>query len=272
MKFCYCDESGTGDEPFAVLAGVVVDSHRMHLTKSDWQSFLVSLSEAVGKDLQELHTRHFYRGSGVWKGISGPVRAEVISLFLRWFQQRKHHVVFSVIEKEKFEKLKASDDLPAGLGTIWRAMGFHVTLSLQKRYMREKGIKGNTVMIFDEEVKEKTRFQDLVLNPPEWSDDFYKRSSKKPRLCQIVDAPYFADSKNVSLIQSADFIAYFVRRYVEIRTGTIPAQYVDEEERLEEWFDLIKSRLIAMPNMYPKTQRCDLAEMYWNLAPECIRG
>lgn len=33
MKLCYCDESGTGNEPVAVMVGIVVDTKRMHLTK-----------------------------------------------------------------------------------------------------------------------------------------------------------------------------------------------------------------------------------------------
>lgn len=33
MKFCYVDESGTGDEPYAVMVGIVVDTQRMHVTK-----------------------------------------------------------------------------------------------------------------------------------------------------------------------------------------------------------------------------------------------
>ena len=44
MKFCYLDESGTGHEPFAVMVGIIVDSHRMHLTKKDWADLLLKLS------------------------------------------------------------------------------------------------------------------------------------------------------------------------------------------------------------------------------------
>ena len=34
MNLCYCDESGTGNEAIAVMAGIVVDAGRMHLTKA----------------------------------------------------------------------------------------------------------------------------------------------------------------------------------------------------------------------------------------------
>ena len=48
MKFCYCDESGTGDEPIAVMVGIVVDAQRMHLTKADWAELLETLSQLLG--------------------------------------------------------------------------------------------------------------------------------------------------------------------------------------------------------------------------------
>jgi hypothetical protein len=57
MKLCYCDETGTGEEPFAVLLGVVVDASRMHVTKNDWASFLAQLSEMVGQEFQELNKK-----------------------------------------------------------------------------------------------------------------------------------------------------------------------------------------------------------------------
>lgn len=33
MKFCYFDESGLGEEPYLLVAGIIVDATRMHVTK-----------------------------------------------------------------------------------------------------------------------------------------------------------------------------------------------------------------------------------------------
>ena len=272
MKFCYCDETGTGEEPYAVLLGVVVDGSRMHVTKKDWSQFLDSLSKTIGKKLQELHTRNFYAGNGVWKGMDGPQRSAAIDLFIKWFGKRKHHVVFTAIDKASFQDIKDAGNLPDGLDTVWKAMGFHVALSMQKRFQSEGKNKGNTIFIFDEEVKEEVKFQKLILSPPVWSESYYNKPKNKDPLDQIVDAPYFADSKNVSLIQVADFLSYFVRRYIEIQTGAVPAAYAEEAAKIDGWFTSIKSRSIPYQNMYPKTKRCDVAEFFWQLAPECIRN
>lgn len=272
MKFCYCDETGTGSERFAVLLGVIVDSTRMHVTKSDWASILSALSRAVGREFAELHTRNFYKGSGIWGQLTGEQRARAIDLFVRWFAERKHHVALSVVDKQSYAALAAARAVPDGVDSVWQAMGFHVALALQKCHQGMSKNKGNTVLIFDEEVREEAPFQKLLLAPPAWSDSYYGRNPKVPPLDQLVDAPYFAGSENVTMLQVADFLAYFVRRHVEITTGEVPAKYAGEGARVAAWFEQIRDRAIAPANLYPKRQRCEAAEFFWKLAPPCIRG
>jgi Protein of unknown function (DUF3800) len=271
MKLCYCDETGTGEEPYAVLLGVVVDASRMHVTKDDWSDFLSHLSRRVGQEFQEFHTRHFYSGSGFWKNLSGPMRSEVIDFFIEWFSKRKHHVVFSAVDKSAHKAMREAGQIPAEIDTVWKAMGFHIALALQKTFQIEAKNKGNTIFVFDQEVKEETRFQKLLLRPPDWSDSYYGRQEKRKRFCQLVDAPYFADSKNVALLQVADFLAYLVRRHIEISENAIPAKYEGEAEKIAGWFKKIKARTVPYQSMYPKKQRCKVADMFWNLAPQSIR-
>ena len=78
MKFCYFDESGMGEEAYLVIAGIIVDSSRMHVTKDDWTDFLAQLSEITGKKVDEFHARDFYRGRGKWHDIDGNTRARII--------------------------------------------------------------------------------------------------------------------------------------------------------------------------------------------------
>lgn len=271
MKVCYCDETGTGEEPYAVLLGVVVDAARMHVTKDDWSEFLSDLSKRVGQEFHELHTRHFYSGAGIWKAISGDQRSQAIDLFVDWFCERRHHVVFSAVDKKRFSSLKQAGEIPEEIDSVWRAMGFHVALAMQRNYQTEKKNKGNTIFVFDEEVMEETRFHTLLKKPPAWSETYYGRNAKRRPLCQLVDAPYFADSKNVVLLQVADFLAYFVRRHIEICENAIPEKYAGEAQKVKGWFKKIVGRSIPYQSMYPKRQRCPTAELFWNIAPESVR-
>jgi hypothetical protein len=271
MKIGYFDESGTGGEPFAVMAGVIVDSQRMHKTKEHWNDLLESLSRIIEKPVTELHTKDFYPGNGIWRGITGRQRAEIISVILDWLNARKHELVISVIDKDIFEHEKKIGRIPNEIDTIWRALGFHVILGIQKRYQRFEKTKGNTILIFDNEELEKVHFTDLINNPPAWSDSFYNKQKKQNRLDQIVDVPYWGDSERVSLVQVADFICYFVRRYVEIKEDRIPPKYDGEAIKLDEWFETIKKSSMPSSIMYPSRGRCEVAELYYNLAPSCIK-
>ncbi|RYD80536.1 MAG: DUF3800 domain-containing protein [Verrucomicrobiaceae bacterium] len=271
MKFCYCDETGTGEEPYAVLLGVVVDASRMHVTKDEWAEFLADLSKRVGHQFQEFHTRQFIAGVGIWKALDGQQRADSIDFFINWFSERKHHVVFSAIDKAIHAKLKAEGKLQAELETVWRTMGFHVSLAVQRNFQGERKNKGNTIFVFDEEVMEVKRFHELLLKPPAWSETYYNKPKKALPLNQLIDAPYFADSKHVGLLQVADFLAYFVRRYIEIREGAVPEKYAGEADKVTAWFNKVKARTLPYNCMYPKKGRCATADVFWSLAPACIR-
>lgn len=271
MKVCYADESGTGDEPIAAMAGIVVDSQRMHVTKEHWQSLLTGLSRIVGRPLVEIHTRDLYSGNGVWRHIAGPDRALVITTVLKWLADRKHHVVYSAIRKDEFTTLRSAGQIPDELNTIWRCLGFHLILSIQKRFQREAKRKGNTIFIFDNEERERMRFTDLIRNPPALSDAYYDKSRSQHRLDQIIDVPFFGDSTEVPLIQIADIVAFFIRRYCEIKENLVPPRYTDEQHRVEEWAAMISDLSIGRTMIFPSRGRDELSEMFFSIAPKSIR-
>ncbi len=271
MKIGYFDESGTGSEPFAVMAGVIVDSQRMHKTKEHWKTLLDILSRIISKPVPELHTKDFYPGNGIWRGISGQQRAEIISAILDWLSDRKHELIISVIDKEKFNQEKNIGKIPCEIDTIWRTLGFHIILGIQKNYQKFEKTKGNTILIFDNEENEKVHFTDLINNPPAWSDSFYSKKKTQNRLDQIVDVPCWGDSEKVILLQLADFICYFIRRYVEIKENKVPPRYAGEDLKLDEWFQMIKKCSLPSSVMYPSRGRCDTSELFYKLAPKCIK-
>lgn len=273
MKLCYVDESGTGDEPVATMVGIVVDAQRMHVTKEHWDGLLDALSNIAGRKLLELHTRDFYSGNGVWhKTMDGAERAEVITTVFEWLNERKHSVVYSAVVKSPFYHALKSKKIPIGLNTPWRFMAFHLILSLQKRFQRESKNKGHTIVVFDNEERERARINDLINNPPSWSESYYKKKKRQDPLDQIVDVPYFGDSTEVPLIQVADFVTYFLRRYCELIDGHMPSKYDDEIERVKKWAAMISSLSIGRSCMYSARGRCDIEEMFFNHAPKAIRN
>lgn len=268
MKFCYLDESGTGGQPIAVMAGIVADANRMHLTKDAWSELLGQLSEIVGHQVQEFHSHKFYSGSGIWKGLDGPDRARIISAIIEWMKDRKHKVVYSALDVQRYGEYQKEDGRLQGL-SAWRTMALHVALSVQRRHQSESKNKGHTVLVFDEQVKEKDKFTELILNPPEWTDGYYNRRRKQKALDQLVDVPHFVDSKQVELVQVADLYAFLLRRQFELETGLDKPKYADEAEKVRAWTEDILAQTIGNGHIYPKKQPSRAAQLFQSVAPNC---
>lgn len=268
MKFCYLDESGTGGQPISVMAGVVADANRMHLTKDAWSGLLEQLSEIIGNPIQEFHSHKFYSGSGVWKGLDGAHRASIISTIIEWMKERKHKVVYSALDVKRHQEQQKKDARFHDL-TAWRTMALHVALSLQRRHQSESKNKGHTVLIFDEQVKEKEKFTEMVLNPPDWTDGYYDRKTRQKALDQLVDVPHFVDSKQVELVQVADLYAFILRRHFELKNEVDKPRYDDEVDKVSGWAQDIINQSIGNGHIYPKKKPSDAAQLFLSVAPEC---
>jgi len=271
VKLCYCDESGVGDEPIAVMVGVVVDASRMHLTKTHWQELLEHLSGLVDRSIQELHASHFYAGNEAFRGINGEQRSKIISAIYAWLAERKHHVVYASVTKSRYKESCRSEVIPPELNTIWRFLGFHLLLAMQKYCQKERNNKGHTIYIFDNKEREMVRFTDIIARPPGWSDEYYECGAHQDRLDQIVDVPYFGNSKDVVLIQLADFFSFFLRRYAEIREGLVTPKYEGEPEKLSKWLKGFAQRSIGRQFIYPRVSRNWAQNLFFEHAPPSIR-
>jgi len=154
------------------MVGIIVDASRMHLTKDDWRDLLATLSQMAGRQIAELHTRDFYAGNSVFRGIGGRTRANLITAIFEWLEERRHHVVYSSVVKQSYFDARRRGEVPDELNTLWRFLGFHLILAMQKYCQRERGVKGHTIFIFDNEERERMAFTDLIARPPVWSDEY----------------------------------------------------------------------------------------------------
>src|SRR2546425_7199993 len=123
VNLCYCDESGTGEEPIATMVGIVVDAARMHLTKRHWEELLGELSELAKCQVRELHTHKFYSGKGLWDEIDGDTRAAIITAIIAWLAERKHEIVYASVVKKSYFSAFAEKAIPDELNTLWRFIG-----------------------------------------------------------------------------------------------------------------------------------------------------
>ena len=253
------------------MVGVVVDSLRMHKTKEMWDEFLGMLSDVCKRRITEFHTCDFYAGNGLWRGIDGPKRAHIISAILKWWGRRKHHLIFSAVNKEVYKQLMAENNLPEGCNSCWRTAAIHLTLSIQKSHQSIPDNKGHALLLFDRKVEEENHLSEFIFRPPGWTDEYYERSKNDSVLNQIIDIPYFGDSKQVLLIQVADVIAFILRRYAETTEGHISLDYKDEDQRLLDWIGLISDRCYASSALWPSRKPAQIHRIFNRLTPTSLQ-
>ena len=278
MQFVYIDESGIGDEPIGVMVGVIADSHRMRVTKENWNELLSDLSEIVGHEVREIHTRDFYPGNSPWRNLDGNQRSSIIDAIFQWLNDRKHSVVYTAVDKSQFYKTFSDEPYFDDVKTLWRFMALHLSLSIQKYHQgpsrgnkRNLNHTGHCVLIFDNEDREGKKITDLLLNAPNWTDTYYNKKTHQEKFSQIVDVPHFVDSRDVGLIQLADFICFFLRKYIELESGYAEPKYADEVEKVSHWTDLILARAIPKRNLFLNRGRCECADLFYRYAPQNIR-
>src|SRR5262245_5458426 len=121
---------------------------------------------------------------------------------------------------------------------------------MQKWGMTQSGVKGHSIFVFDNHERDKVRFTDIIARPQAWSDRYYERNAKQGALDRIVDVPYFGDDREVVLLQLADFVAYFFRRYAEVVAGVGPRPYSNELRRLEAWVKQLAKQSLGRRFIY----------------------
>ena len=277
MQFVYIDESGLGNEPIAIMVGIVADSHRMRLTKEHWNRLLSTLSLIIGQDIEEIHTRDFYSGNSPWRELSGKQRSEIIDLIFSWLVTRRHSIVYSAIDKSLFLKHFQEEPYANDVKTLWRLLALHLSLSIQKCYQgsprgknRTINPKGHCTLIFDNENREEKRFTDLLLAAPDWTDTYYEKKPGQDKFSQIVDVPHFVDSRDVGLIQLSDFICFFLRKYLELGMGYIKPEYDDEQIKVNRWAQTLLGTAIAKRNIYISRGRCSCADLFYRYSPRIL--
>lgn len=271
MKFCYIDESGTGYEPYAVMVGIIADAYRMKPTKSDWKNLLLKLSEKCGKNLDEIHTKDLYRGNGKWYGVDDKVRDQVINDIIKWIKDRNHSIVYTSVNKESYFSNFKNETYSSEIKSLWQFMAFHISLSLQKAHQGMKKNKGNLILVFDNKVTDQKNFTHLILKSPDWADTYYFRKKKDEKLNQIIDVPHFVDSKQVELIQLADFCCYFLRLYLEIYYNKTSSRYDTELSILEKRVYEILSLSISKSNIYLKKGRCQASDLFYRYGVDKLK-
>lgn len=268
MKFCYVDESGHGSE-ITVVAGIIVDALRMHRTKDDWKELLDDLQSILPGQIRELKGGELYRGRDYWRQLDGGERVQVIERIIMWMSSRRHKVTFGAVSKTSLLRQKDNYSL-GGLQSksMWTIAAMHLILSVQKTYQGEPKNKGHTLFVFDE--PRRRDLLEIVLRPPTATDGFYKRKKAQSALDQVIDVPYFADSRHIGLIQVADLFAYLIRLYAELVDGVIDEKFGGEQAQIGGWIERMKPVLLNDASRWPQRSQDPCTKFLRAVAPPSL--
>lgn len=270
MKFCYADESlDKKSELVQVMAGVVVDAHRLNRSRQEFTEIFDLVSGVYPEALRELKGSRIFYGHGGWRKVSPDIRKAVFRLFCDWMDERKHHLALSAIDIARFKTVLPAS-CPPELKDLWIAGAVHLALQLQKLHQPLPKNKGHTVLILDENKVKADKFNEILFAPPPWTEPYYGKKKKQEPLDQIIDSAFFTKSHHAGMVQVADLFAFVFRRFAELTDYGLAPVYKDETADIEDLVDRLVPRLIAKSHRWQTRSKNDCAKTFVTLAPACL--
>jgi len=272
MKFCYCDESGMQDkDPCFIAVGIVIDAARLNRTKDAFGDIFDTIQKLFPEQLRELKGSKLLLGRDRWRNIDPTIRKTICESLCNWIGHRKHDLIITAIDREKYTATKATvpEELQRG---VWVAGMTHLALQLQKLHQNERNNKGRTLLIIDDNKQFADHLAEVLWLPPAWTDSYYDRGRKQEQLDQIIDSAFAVRSHHAGMVQVADLFALVFRRFAEIKDFASAEEWEGETEYVVKLVRLLTENLTAPGVRWPSRTRSSCATWYNNLAPNSLRA
>lgn len=271
MKFIYIDESGPANGDIFTMFGIMVDAYRLRKTTADFDALLRQTLDEHPGHADEIKTSKFINGGSERSTMNRETRKRLLRDILLSAINSGGKIFGIAISCKAFgEAVKSRSSLPFEK-SYWLASAMFLMCLVQKKMQTEKGGKGLTVAIMDDNEKEMKRFSSEIYNCNEWYDGLYmrQRSTKKgmvwvnrkptDRFDQIINTAFAIKSNHSSLIQVADAVSYVYRRYIELivskSEGAVDEKWDGEYKYYQELVkEMYKSRM--------KLGKCPESESY----------
>jgi Protein of unknown function (DUF3800) len=230
MKFAYVDESGDqGQGDAFVMAGVLVDAYRLRKYAVKFDEMIAAFLTKHPGAPKELKTKNFINGVGGWSKVDPEERKKFLSQICSLIAEcsKIFGVAFS------FELFNAALNGGYGQpfeGDHWLGAALFVAALVQKKMQTERGNKGLTVLICDDNKQGMPKLADALYDSNPWLDPIYQTSTRRrgetvweeisndERFDQIVNCAFAIKSQHSSLIQVADVVCYVYRRHLELKS------------------------------------------------------
>ncbi len=272
MYVAYVDESGfvgqtrNPDQPVQVMACIMPSDHNLHRTSREF-SEIIGILRDHDVPLDEQKAEQVYGGRGPWARVPGDARHGLFEAYLQWVSRRPHAILLSVIDNERFFRLREDGNpIASELGAPYVAGALQIALAIQRLNQGKPGNKGKTILILDKQSQFQRPVEDLLADPPGFTDPFYRCDDPTKRLDQLLDTAYFVDSRYSYFVQAADTVAFVSRLVIEMESYDRGESYTGEAERVSAWFNTIRRRLKPASCLCPRGRE-DIKCFYRELFP-----
>jgi hypothetical protein len=230
MKFTYVDESGDqGQSDVFVMAGVLIDAYRLRKYTVKFDGMIGAFLAKHPGTPKELKTKNFINGDGGWSKVDPEERKKFLSEICSVAVEcsKVFGVAFSF--KQFNDAANGSHGQPFG-GDHWLGAALFVAAVVQKKMQIERGNKGLTVLICDDNKQGMSSLANAHYDSNSWFDPIYQVSMRKrgetvwkqvsddERFDQIVNCAFAIKSQHSSLVQVADAACYVYRRHLELKS------------------------------------------------------
>ncbi|MFQ5902125.1 MAG: DUF3800 domain-containing protein, partial [Candidatus Binatia bacterium] len=239
-------------------------------TREEFSAIFDRIKRLFPEALKELKSTKIFYGRDRWRDVHPNVRKAIFQFFSRWICDRKHRLALAAIDKATHREAIA-DGVPGAPGDIWLAGALHIALQVQRAHKSLAGNKGHTFLIFDENKAKGDRLPELLYDPPEWTDTYYDRRKKQPRLDQVIDSAFFVKSHHAGLVQVADLFSFVFRRYAELSDYAVPEVFDGERRLVEYYVRMLARRLLPRSHRWPQKSTSACARWFKDLAPESLK-
>lgn len=272
MKVCYVDESGNQDQdPCLVMVGIVVDTLRLSRTQEEFKEIFDIVQGLFQENLRELKGSKMIFGRDRWRSVDRTIRKRIAEFFCNWVVNRKHHIVLAAIDRKRLDQI-GGKDFPEVANDPWLAASLHIALQLQKHHQSKAKNKGRTFLFVDENKRAADQLAELLFAPPDWTDAYYGRGKKQPRLDQLIDSAFAVKSHHAGLVQVADLYALILRRYAELHDYGSTELWDGERALIDGYTKTLTSRLLPRATRWPARPNSLCGWWYNEIAPSSLRA
>ncbi|MCB1384932.1 MAG: DUF3800 domain-containing protein [Nitratireductor sp.] len=207
MFLLYLDDAGSArnaSDRFVVLAGVALFERQVHFLDLQLGELAQKIASSQAEEL-EFHGSHMLPGKGFWRSIRDKSRrrAHIAEALATIDRLQGRRALFGAT----IEKAAVSPDDPLEVAFEQIVSRFDRFLDrINSGSRKERGL-----LILDKSTQE-TRLQKLAR-------DFKLKGHTWGRTRNLVDVPFFVDSKATRAIQYADLVAYALWRKAEKGDG-----------------------------------------------------